>query len=88
MNVTIRQQCCSCSALSLADDELSQVRLCEGSQLLQRVVLRHRQAGDVRRHLDEWDAEGVGRCVALLQAQHHPQDVGHTLRHFCAEEGE
>lgn len=73
--------------LSLADDELEQVRLREASQLLQRVVLRHWQAGDVRRQLGERDAEGVGRCVALLQAQHHAQDVGHTLRHFCKEGG-
>lgn len=74
------------AALSLADDELSQVRLREASQLLQRVILRHRQARDVRRQLCERDAERVGRCVALLQAQHHTQDVRHTLRHLCREE--
>lgn len=72
----------SCFLFSLADDELSQIRLREASQLLQHVVLRHRQAGDVRRQLDERDAEGVRGCVTLLQAQHHPQDVGHALRHF------
>lgn len=73
---------------SLADDKLSQVRLREASQLLQCVVLWHRQAGDVWRQLGERNAEGVGRHVALLQAQHHTQDVGHTLRHFCVEEEE
>lgn len=71
----------------MADDELSQVRLREASQLLQRVVLGHRQARDVRRQLREGDAEGVGRRVALLQAQHHAQDVRHTLRHLCTEGG-
>lgn len=74
--------------LSLAYDELPQVRLRESSQLLQRVVLWHWQAGNVRRQLGERDAEGVGRRVALLQAQHHTQDVGHTLRHFCIGGGE
>ena len=66
----------------MADDELSQVRLREASQLLQRVVLRHWQAGDVRRQLGERDAEGVGCCVALLQAQHHTRAVGPRLRRF------
>lgn len=75
------------SALSLADDELSQVRLREASQLLQRVVLGHRQAADVRRQLGERDAEGVGR-IALLQAQHRTQDVRHALRHFCRKGGD
>lgn len=69
--------------LSLTDDELLQVRLREASQLIQRVILRHRQAGDVWRQLGDWDA--AGSHVALLQAQHCPQDVGHTLRHFCKE---
>ncbi len=77
----------SCSVLSLADYQLSQVRLREAPQLLQRVVLRHRQTGDVGRQLGDWDAEGVRRSIALLQAQHHTQDVGHTLRHFCKEGG-
>lgn len=74
-------QCCP--VLSLADDELSQIRLREAPQLLQRVVLWHQQAGDVQRQLGERDA-GRGR-IALLQAQHHTQDVGHTLRHLCRE---
>lgn len=69
--------------LSLTDDELLQVRLREASQLVQRVILRHRQAGDVWRQLGYWDA--AGSHLALLQAQHRPQDVRHTLRHFCKE---
>ena len=71
-------------AHSLANHELPQVRLREASQLLQRVVLRHRQAGDVWRQLGERDADGGG--VALLEAQNDPQNVRHTLRHLCKEE--
>lgn len=69
--------------LSLTDDELLQVRLREASQLIQRVILGHRQAGDVRRQLGYRDA--AGSHVALLQAQHCPQDVCHALGHFCKE---
>lgn len=39
--------CLCCPVLSLADDELSQIRLRQASQLLQRIVLWHQQAGDV-----------------------------------------
>lgn len=72
---------------SLADNELPQVRLREASQLLQCVVLWHGQAGDVWGKLGKRDAGGVGGGVALLKAQHHSQDVCHTLRHFYKEEG-
>ncbi|TNN29004.1 hypothetical protein EYF80_060848 [Liparis tanakae] len=68
------------AALSLADDELAQVGLREAAQLLQRVVLGHRQAADVRRQAGERHGERVGG--AELQPQHHAQDVGHALRHL------
>lgn len=70
------------SERSLADDELPQVGLCESSQLLQCVVLGHRQAADVWRQLSQRDAEGVGGAVTLLQTEDHAQDVRHALGHF------
>lgn len=73
--------------------QLPKVRLGEAAELLQGIVLGHRQPSDVGSEQAKRDALQVGRGVrdglwGMLQAEDHPQQVSDALGHIWKEEKE
>lgn len=72
--------------------QLPQVGLGEATELLQGIVLWHRQPSDVGSEQAKRDAWHVGRGVGdglwgVLQAEDHPQQVSDALGHVWRESG-
>lgn len=73
--------------------QLPEVRLGEVAELLQGIVLRHRQPADVWSEQAKRDALQVRRGVGdglwgVLQAEDHPQQVSDALGHIWKEQEE
>ena len=72
------------------NSQFSQVGLCEATQFLQGIVLRHGELANVRSQEAQRDSLRVGCRVrscfrGTLKAPYHPQQVGCTFGHVWRE---